>query len=52
MALCYQVRTIDKERLMASYGELPEGSLRDEIISTLADCLDIPYRFGTGTGNP
>jgi mRNA interferase MazF len=41
-AICYQVRTIDKERLLSSYGHVPEGSLREEIVSMLAECLDIP----------
>jgi mRNA interferase MazF len=40
-ALCYQVRAIDKRRLMTSYGEIPEGTVRQEIVATLAQCFDI-----------
>ena len=42
IALCYQARAIDKQRLLTSYGEIPEGSLRKDISDTLLDCLDLP----------
>lgn len=40
-ALCYQLRAIDKERLLTEFGEIPGGDLRREISAMVAQCLDI-----------
>lgn len=43
MALCYQIRAIDKRRLGACYGVVSDPELRAEIAATTEDCLDLPY---------
>lgn len=40
-ALCYQVRALDKTRLVRVYGELSEPVLQQEIMEMLAFCLDL-----------
>ncbi len=41
LALCYQVRTLDKSRLTRTYGEITDTDVRDQIRDTLALCLDM-----------
>jgi len=41
IVLCYQIRTLDKKRLVKSYGKLKEESLQEEIISALSFQLGI-----------
>jgi mRNA interferase MazF len=35
IALCHQIRTLDKQRLVKRYGTLTDKSLQDEVISAL-----------------
>jgi mRNA interferase MazF len=41
IALCYQIRTLDKSRLKRSLGELLDEDLRQQIIESLRFQLDI-----------
>lgn len=41
IALCYQVRTLDKSRLEEDVGELVDAELRQEVIEALRFQLDI-----------
>jgi mRNA interferase MazF len=41
IALCYQVRTLDKSRLEEDVGELVDAKLRQEVIEALRFQLDI-----------
>jgi mRNA interferase MazF len=41
IALCYQIRTLDKSRLGRNFGEISDGSLRQEIINALRFQLDM-----------
>lgn len=41
IALCHQIRTIDKKRLSKIYGKLSSISLQDEIIEALSFQLGI-----------
>ncbi len=36
IVLCYQIRTIDKKRLIKKIGEVPDDSVRNEIIDALS----------------
>ena len=40
-ALCYQVRALDKSRLIQAHGEITEETHRRKISETLADCFDL-----------
>lgn len=41
IALCHQIRTIDKKRLSLSYGAIAEDSLRNEILEAICFQLGI-----------
>lgn len=41
IALCYQIRTLDKKRLIKSYGKLKDESLQKEVIAALSFQLGI-----------
>ena len=41
IALCYQIRTLDKERLEDPWGEITDDSLRQEILTALRFQLEI-----------
>src|SRR5687768_16403664 len=41
LALCYQVRALDKSRLRDPYGEVVDVALQREIQVTIADCFDL-----------
>jgi len=41
IALCYQIRTLDKSRLEQDLGELVEANLRQEILEAIRFQLDL-----------
>lgn len=41
IVLCYQIRTLDKKRLIKAYGKIKDKSLQQEIISALSFQLGI-----------
>ncbi len=41
IALCYQIRTLDKQRLLKKIGEIKDRRIREEIIETLCFQLGI-----------
>ena len=41
IALCYQIRTLDKSRLERDWGELDDGNLRQEILEAIRFQLDM-----------
>ena len=41
IALCYQVRTLDKSRLLTEIGELSDRKLRSQVLAALRFQLDI-----------
>lgn len=41
IALCYQVRTLDKSRLEQDLGELVEENLRGEVVNAMCFQLDL-----------
>ena len=41
IVLCYQIRTLDKKRLVKSYSKIKDESLQEEIISALSFQLGI-----------
>ena len=41
IALCYQVRALDKSRLGKQYGHIADANLRSQIADTLSECLDL-----------
>jgi mRNA interferase MazF len=41
IVLCYQIRTLDKKRLIKSYGRLKDESLQEEIIAAVSFQLGI-----------
>lgn len=41
IALCYQIRTLDKSRLGRNFGEVSDENLRREIINALRFQLDM-----------
>lgn len=41
IVLCYQIRTLDKQRLIAHYGTLTDKALQDQIITALEFQLGI-----------
>ena len=41
IALCYQIRTLDKKRLVKKYGSLTDGALQQQILSALKFQLSI-----------
>lgn len=41
IALCYQIRTLDKSRLLTQLGQVTDGRLRMQIIEALRFQLDI-----------
>lgn len=41
IALCYQIRTLDKQRLIKKIGEIKDRRMKDEIIDTLCFQLGI-----------
>lgn len=42
IVLCYQIRTLDKQRLIKSLGALDDAHLRDEILAALRFQLAFP----------
>src|SRR5436853_4988488 len=42
IVLCYQIRTLDKQRLMKSFGLLDDANLRTEILAALRFQLAFP----------
>ena len=41
IALCYQIRTLDKSRLLTEIGELSDRKLRSQVLAALRFQLDI-----------
>jgi mRNA interferase MazF len=41
IVLCYQIRTLDKQRLSRLYGKLEEPALREEVLAALCFQLAI-----------
>jgi mRNA interferase MazF len=41
IVLCYQVRTLDKQRLIKRYGTLTDKTLRDQVIAALSFQLGV-----------
>jgi len=41
LALCYQIRTLDKDRLSARLGEVTESKVRTQVVEALRFQLDI-----------
>jgi mRNA interferase MazF len=41
IALCYQIRTLDRNRLERDWGELTDMTLRSEILEALRFQLDL-----------
>lgn len=42
IALCYQVRTLDKQRLIQPFGSLDDANLRDAVLAALRFQLALP----------
>jgi len=41
LVLCYQIRTLDKQRLSRSYGKLDDATRQEEILAALCFQLSI-----------
>jgi mRNA interferase MazF len=41
IALCYQLRTLDKSRLGRDFGELTDATVRQEIVAAIQFQLDM-----------